>query len=183
MSELTKVCTVNNVFTKEECESIINYSLQGINYAATNNINITDLFIHNYKNITLPANEFTNSWQQRICNYTYNLNKEYWNFELTTFTQNVFCLYEASNGSFCKPHLNMRPEKNTINNKLNILLALTDTNLYTGNELLVNGHNGVIPLNQGAIIVFPSYLAYTFNPILSGHNYVLSTAVQGPCFK
>jgi predicted 2-oxoglutarate/Fe(II)-dependent dioxygenase YbiX len=183
MSELTKVCILDNVFTKEECETIINYGCQGINYAITNNINITDPNIHKYKNVTLPTNEFTNSLHQRLCNYTAPLNTEHWNFELTIFTENVFCLFEGINNDYSKPHLNMKPGKNVINNKINILLALTDKSLYTGNELMVHSHYGEIPFVQGSIVAFPSYLAYTFQPIISGNNYVLSTTVQGPSFK
>ena len=183
MSDITKVCIVDNVFTQNECNSIINYGLQGINYALNNNITISEPTFHNYKTVVLPTNEFTNSLHQRICNYTYNLNMEHWKFDLTNFTENYIGLFETSSNAFCKPYLKLKNGINQTNNKLNILLALTEQTAYKGNELLVQNFEGQINFKQGSIVVFPAYLSFTFQAIIEGNNYILLTSVQGPSFK
>ena len=67
MTDLTKVCIINDVFNSTECDTIINYSLRAIN--SLTNDNYTFNVIHNYKHIALPINEYTVSLQTRIYNY------------------------------------------------------------------------------------------------------------------
>ena len=71
--------------------------------------------------------------------------------------------------------------------KLSVSIQLTDPKKYKGGELkLYDGEDqyGVIMnKNQGALVVFPSYVLHEVTPVTKGERNSLVTWVSGNQFK
>ena len=74
--------------------------------------------------------------------------------------------------------------------KLTLLLQLSDSADYNGGELLFE-HSDLLHImpnrldlkSKGTILVFPSFLKYTINPVTHGTCYKLATWYEGPHFS
>jgi PKHD-type hydroxylase len=74
--------------------------------------------------------------------------------------------------------------------KLTIIIQLSDEKEYDGCRLnLIDwsdedyGAPGNAPVEQGSLIVFPSYMYHSVSPIARGERYCLNLWVNGPAFR
>lgn len=74
--------------------------------------------------------------------------------------------------------------------KLTIIIQLSDETHYDGCRLnLIDwddesyGEAGTAPTERGSLIVFPSYMYHSVNPITRGERYCLNLWVNGPAFR
>lgn len=71
----------------------------------------------------------------------------------------------------------------TSTRKLSFSIQLTDPSTYEGGELYFPVGERVGSKDQGAIVVFPSYLAHGVQPMRSGTRHALVGWVHGPAFR
>jgi PKHD-type hydroxylase len=186
-----KIIIKHNLFTKEECNSIIE---------ACNNLtkqegvistgSIIDSKVRKNKiawfdnSKTLNNNDNKIIWAvDRIANHIYNANKEHYNFDLFGLTEAVqFTEYSEK-----KDHYDWHCDSsvNAAIRKLSIAVQLSDPKDYKGSKLEFweTRKDKDFPNNQGTAILFPSYMLHRVTPLLSGTRYSLVTWVGGPNFK
>ena len=169
----------NNVFTKEECNEIINICNNYIENH-TSNIEI------NMKMCYLLPNEKNNFIYDRIRKLVIETNMNIWNYNLYDFGEPIkFLEYNEKYNSQLKVH-------NDIGNvrgwesfrKLTIILQLTDENTYEDCNLMIQNGDKLVTTNkkQGSIIIFPSFMMHQVTPIKKGIRNSLVLWAYGPPF-
>jgi PKHD-type hydroxylase len=162
----------NNVFTKNECNEIINYSNNYIeNHTSDIEIKIKMCYL-------LPDKKI-NFIYDRIRKLVTETNMNIWNYNLYDFGEPIkFLEYNEKYNSHLKIH-------NDIGNvrgwesfrKLTIIVQLTDENTYEDCNLMIQNGDKLVTTNknQGSIIIFPSFMMHQVTPITKGirHSLVL----------
>jgi len=180
-------------FTKEECKKIIDISknkklIKGKVFDHTNdNTNTsTNKKIRNSKICWLYSYEEEVAWiYQRITDIVLSLNIQFFQFDLFGISDALqFTNYKAPGGKYGK-HVDRN--YNIPVRKLSVSIQLTDPKDYEGGELkLYIGEDKdalVMNKNQGALIVFPSYVLHEVMPVTKGERNSLVTWVSGNQFK
>ena len=170
----------NNVFTKEECNDIVNYSNNYIENH-TSNIEI------NMKMCYLLPNEKNNFIYERIRKLVIETNIKIWNYNLYDFGEPIkFLEYNEKNNSHFKIHNDIGIEQGWQTfRKLTIIVQLTDENTYEGCELMIQNGDKLVNTNknQGSIIIFPSFMMHQVTPIKKGIRNSLVLWAYGPPFS
>ena len=170
----------NNVFTKEECNEIVNYSNNYIENH-TSNIEI------NMKMCYLLPDKKNNFIYDRIRKLVIETNMNIWNYNLYDFGEPIkFLEYNEKYNSHLKVH-------NDIGNvrgwesfrKLTIIVQLTDENTYEDCDLMIQNGDKLVTTNknQGSIIIFPSFMMHQVTPIKKGIRNSLVLWAYGPPFS
>jgi PKHD-type hydroxylase len=182
-------------FTKEECKKIIDISknkklIKGKVFDNTNdntNANTsTNKKIRDSKICWLYSYEEEVAWiYQRITDIVLGLNIQFFQFDLFGISEALqFTSYKAPGGKYGK-HVDRT--YNIPVRKLSISIQLTDPKDYEGGELkLYIGENKdalIMNKNQGALIIFPSYVLHEVMPVTKGERNSLVTWVSGNQFK
>jgi len=172
----------NNAFSKEECQTIINIAKdKGLIKGKTNGD-------------TKDVRDSKISWLypidgiewvfRRVTDITLNLNERFFKFDLFGINEGFqFTNYEAPSGKYGK-HVDRGI--NTLVRKLSISIQLTNREEYEGGELkLYDGEEEgtVMSKEQGALIIFPSYILHEVMPVTKGERNSLVTWVTGKQFK
>ncbi len=169
----------NNVFTKEECNEIVNYSNNYIENH-TSNIEI------NMKMCYLLPNEKNNFIYERIRKLVIETNIKIWNYNLYDFGEPInFLEYNEKNNSHFKIHNDIGIEQGWQTfRKLTIIVQLTDENTYEGCDLMIQNGDKLVTTNknQGSIIIFPSFMMHQVTPIKKGIRNSLVLWAYGPPF-
>jgi PKHD-type hydroxylase len=173
----------NNVFSKEECNSIINI--------AKNKGLIEGTTLGNLKNVReskiswLYPNDNMEWVFRRVTDITLNLNERFFKFDLFGLNEGFqFTNYEAPSGKYGK-HVDRGINMSV--RKLSISIQLTNPEEYEGGELkLYDGDDDkaiIMDKTQGTLIIFPSYVLHEVMPVTKGTRNSLVTWVTGPQFK
>lgn len=174
-----------NVFSKEECEKIIEYGLQSEISNSLINSSVEDTKIRNGKCSWLsPSKEHEWIYRRLVDSITF-MNTELWQFDLLYLETLQFTIYE-NKGHRYKQHLDILKSKASDYRKLSFSLQLSEDISYKGSNLLIyNGDNVIKPASriQGNINYFPSYILHEVTPLLEGNRYCLVGWVCGPKFK
>lgn len=89
--------------------------------------------------------------------------------------------YTAETTDHFRPHSDVGPTIPT--RKLTYIVQLSPSSDYSGGDLLIT-HNGTrVSREQGALVVFPSFLTHVVSPVVTGVRYVLVGWVHGPTFS
>ena len=172
------------VFTKTECESIINYgNSYNKNKALIGSENPLNENIRKSNVAWIYPNSETFEIYERLSNVVQNLNNEFFKFDLFGFCEGLqFTEYKSPDGHY-KAHLDSMTGKNV--RKLSIVLQLSDPKDYEGGNLLIYQSNDptFIHQEQGTLIAFPSYMLHQVAPVTKGIRYSLVAWITGPNFK
>lgn len=177
-------CTINNMFTPEDCKEIIkigkSYKSENGTIESGNNSNIRK------SNVTwLPALDAKNETiYRKVCDAIISGNQSMFGFDLTYIEDLQFTEYNK--GSFYKSHKDAGFNKN-YSRKLSFILQLTDSSEYEGGDLVLYDSSISEPCiadrEIGTITLFPSYLVHEVTPITKGKRHSLVGWVNGPRFK
>lgn len=109
-----------------------------------------------------------------------------WNFELINIEEVQIGRYEK-NGHYdwhTDDDIDMVNGPNTVR-KISLSIQLNDPNEYEGGalEFKNKGHTLPLKMQQGDVVVFPSFIEHRITPILSGIRYSAVAWAHGPFFK
>jgi PKHD-type hydroxylase len=178
--------SAENVFTKEQCEAIIQAGeLAGVVDAAIGvgeQLSAIDEDYRKCRTSWLAPSDSNKFIYQNLTDAVNILNNKFFQFELFGFLEQLqFARYDAPNGKYdyhtdCPYHGAIR--------KLSISVQLSSELDYEGGELIVNyGSEMTLPKKQGSVIAFPSPTLHRVAPITKGTRYSLVGWVTGPRFK
>lgn len=171
------------IFSKEECETIVNFAKSHLLQKATVYNSIEDDKIRDSFICWLYPSEDTKWIYEKITDFVKILNDEYYKYDLTGFQEPFqFTCYKAPSGFYGK-HLDVTP--NSRIRKLSLSIQLTDPKEYEGGDVrFYYGDNHTSsPKEQGTIIMFPSFVLHEVVPVTKGIRNSLVAWVTGPAFK
>jgi PKHD-type hydroxylase len=169
-----------NVFSKEECQKIINIAKQKglIKGKTKEESNVRDSKI----SWLYPSDDM--EWVfRRVTDISLNLNERFFKFDLFGLNEGFqFTNYQAPSGKYGK-HVDRGT--NMCVRKLSISIQLTNPEEYEGGELyLYDEEKGTLmDKTQGTLIIFPSYVLHEVMPVIKGERNSLVTWVTGKQFK
>jgi PKHD-type hydroxylase len=171
---------LNNAFSKEECQKIINIAKKkGLIKGTTKG----ETDVRQSKISWLYPIDKMDWVFRRVTDITLNLNERFFKFNLFAINEGFqFTNYEAPSGKYGK-HVDRG--MNMIVRKLSISIQLTNPEEYEGGELkLYDGEEETImSKEQGTLIIFPSYVLHEVMPVTKGERNSLVTWVTGKQFK
>lgn len=144
----------------------------------------TDTTIRNSNIAFFRSSDESNKWiYERLTGAIININKQFWNFDLTRIETLQYSEYGV--GQFYKEHIDMMYQApNQGVRKLSFTVQLTDPKEYDGGDVIIkNGTNAPIHKNKGTISFFPSYVLHEVTPITKGTRHALVGWITGPAFK
>ena len=170
------------VFSKEECEKIINLGknkgfIEGLTMGGKSNLR------DSYISWLYPTDKDTDWLFRKTTDLILFLNNKYFNFDIFGLNEGFqFTNYKAPSGKYGK---HVDKSYNFPVRKLSISIQLTNPEEYEGGELfLYDGDDGVImEKSQGSLIIFPSYVLHEVTPVTKGERNSLVTWVTGNQFK
>ena len=171
----------DEVFTKEECETIIQIGKKFTSTAYT--ANDKDDNYRDSEIAWLYPNEEYKWIFSRIAEVVVNLNYRFFGFDIQGFHEGIqFTKYSAPGGKYGK-HLDC--EVGTEIRKLSVTLQLSDPNDYEGGELnLITGDRpNFMSKERGHVAIFPSYILHEVLPVTKGTRYSLVCWVTGKPFR
>lgn len=177
----------NNALLKEECDKIISFAnKKKLEEATILSKNKNKEYMKKIRDSHItwlyPCEELHPIYL-KIANITFNLNKSYFNFDLSGFAEGFqFTNYKAPAGKYGK-HIDRG--LNTVIRKLSIVIQLTDPKKYEGGDLcLYVGDEAItVPKEQGKLVVFPSFVLHEVTPVTKGERNSLVAWLTGPQFK
>ena len=196
-SLLDKSALSKNVFTKEECKSIIEMGKTWEQIDATvqtKNPEAESEKNDDYRNCKLfePPVDDTESWLwigEKISAAIYNFNaKEGWKFNLIGMAERPMMMeYEQGgplySGGKYDYHIDLGPSRLASTRKLGFTLFLNDE--YEGGEFQIKtGRENYIPPHQetGNLLFFPSYLVHRVTLVTKGTRSVIVGWIHGNSF-
>ena len=173
----------DNLFTKEECEKIIDIANNKEKLIAKLSNGRLDL--NTRKNSIVWINHRDNiDWvYKRLTHAVTSLNERFFKFDLTGFIEDLqFTEYNAPD-NFYEAHIDRGQEH--LARKLSISIQLTDPNQYDGGnlELLYKKDTEIANRQQGSLTMFPSYTLHRVTPVTRGTRHSLVAWINGPAFK
>ena len=176
----------DNLFSKEECETIIKYGKsQKMQEGLVNNDDKTEIdnSVRSSKIVFLNPNAETAWFYQRITESVLSLNDRFFKFDLHGFSEGLqFTHYTAPHGKY-DDHVD-RLVGSTIR-KLSIVVQLTDDTQYEGGNFQIIDCKDPETLSrtQGTLLAFPSYALHRVTPLINGDRYSLVGWITGSPFK
>lgn len=178
---------IDNVFTQEECEQIINLGKEkSLEKAAISNdmvdesVRKTNISWFKTEKEQLPEYD----WIYRRCTDAVNfINEKYFNYDLTFIEELQFTAYNEK-GYFYGKHIDAEYDGLGYR-KLSFTIQLSEEKKYKGGSLCLynSGEPDFAPKQIGTFVAFPSWLLHEVMPITEGERYSLVGWVNGPRFK
>lgn len=175
---------MNGLFTVDECEKIIEDNKLNLLQGQVNNQE--ELLDTRSSLITfLDSEAFSTQWIfQRVATGIFELNKQFFNFDIEKIEALQFSEYDESYQGFYSQHVDT--EYRVVGHrKLSFSILLSDSENYDGGDL--NFYFKKDPQSairtQGSMIMFPSYTLHEVTPVTKGTRYSLVGWVWGPKFK
>lgn len=182
------ITVTKNLFTKEECEIIIDYcNKKQKKIAQISTERIINKHIRKNKIVWINIEDISLTWAiKRISDYVYRINKENYNFDIYGLTEDI----QFTEYSEIDDHYDWHTDcsQGNIVRKLSFSIQLSDSKDYEGCEIQFNYNEKSENKNddakqQGSAISFPSYMSHQVTPLISGKRYSLVVWVGGPNFK
>lgn len=171
------------VFTETELDAIINIGNETeLGKAWTNGPVQDDKNRNSFVSFLYP-NEVTNWIFAKMAGVITEMNKTYFEFDLTAMEQGLqFTRYEAP-GQHYDWHVDSGYASAT--RKLSFSVQLNDPSEFKGGTLeLMHGRKPEkIKPERGLVVAFPSYTVHRVKPVTQGTRYSLVCWVSGPPFK
>lgn len=171
------------LFTKDECQSIINYGNSCQKQLGFIDNGILNQEIRETKVVWIYPNSETIAIFDRLSEAIKSLNNDYFKFDLLGFIEGLqFTEYEAPSGHY-QSHIDQM--YNGTIRKLSIVLQLSDPQDYEGGNLQIftSKNPQILSKEQGTLLAFPSYALHQVTPITKGKRYSLVAWITGPNFK
>jgi PKHD-type hydroxylase len=184
-----------NLFSPEECETIINLPKSGdsttpLNYSSTgfgSNEHITTAKIRISPVSWIRSDKPENTWIfEKIVQCIEETNNKYFNYDLKEIQSLQFTVYDSEEKGFYDKHIDTEPTLiDGVIRKLSISIQLSEPEDYEGGKVLlhVGGDPIEVPKNRGTAIFFPSYTLHEVTPVTKGIRYSLVAWITGPKFK
>jgi len=120
-----------------------------------------------------------------------DLNRDYFPFDLDGFNEGFQLLqYDGAaetgtRGDFYDWHIDIGGSGTTMSRKLSLVVQLSDPADYEGGRLEINAGGDVkaMPISQGTLIAFPSFVLHHVSPVTAGRRFSLAAWVHGPAFR
>jgi PKHD-type hydroxylase len=170
-----------NVFSKEECQTIINIAKDKGLITGKTKEDVKD--VRDSKISWLHPADGIDWVFSRVTGMVLNLNERFFKFDLFGINEGFqFTNYKAPSGKYGK-HVDRG--LNTPVRKLSISIQLTNPEEYEGGELYLYEDDKPIPMekSQGTLVLFPSYVIHEVMPVTKGERNSLVTWVTGKQFK
>lgn len=174
---------VNDIFSKEQCEQIIQIGKEiGLKASCVGEVSKLDTEWRKSKNNWLVVGGGYD-WVFRDMTFasTY-MNDKHFKFDLTGFTEGIqFAEYNAPDGGYGSHTDNIF---GGVIRKLSISVQLSDESSYEGGDLCMNyGKEFVMPRKQGTVVAFPSSTLHRVAPVTKGTRHSLVGWITGPQFR
>lgn len=173
-----------NAFSPEECQQMIAWPSPNQKYGETlkpgsETDTVQDLGIrHTLSKYIYPKAD--SAWIfERIRDFVLQMNQQYYKFQLDGFPS-VQILEYPVNG-FYRQHIDLSRGPLS-RRKLSVIVSLSPAGAYSGGELQ-NMEEQVLPMAQGTMVIFPSYLAHQVTPVTQGSRHTLVTWILGAPFQ
>jgi PKHD-type hydroxylase len=173
-----------NVFSPEECQQIIDYP------DTTSVVSYTGSGIYDPKSNTIKTKFFREStnvdWiTQKLMKYILPVNQKYYRFKIAKISDLQLMKYQEN--SFFGWHIDLNGHDYFVTRKISIVIFLSDPNDYEGGQLIFGiSENSEIPdikMEQGSIIIFPSYQIHMVTPVTAGTRHTLVAWIHGSSFE
>lgn len=176
----------DNVFTQEECEKIVEEgkkrNLKSATLLSKENNSFSDESTRK-SNVSWIVPSIEVAWiYQKVSGVVMNLNDRYFGFDLFGINEAFqFTEYTSDNGHYSK-HVDRK--YGYLVRKLSVSVQLTDPLTYSGGELLLyfDKNPTRTKIEQGSLIIFPSYTMHEVTPVTKGTRYSLVAWVTGKKF-
>lgn len=185
----------NELFSPSECDKIIHLIKDGklstpLNYGSTGDLNGESNFEDFSKVRISPIswirsdNEETFWIFERMESMIIQINKDYFNYDLSEIQSLQFTAYDSEEKGFYGKHIDMMYKSNSTR-KLSVSVQLSGPEDYEGGDLLLHISEPplTLPKRRGTAIFFPSYSLHEVTPVTKGIRYSLVSWVVGPRFK
>lgn len=176
--------SAENVFTKEECEKIIEMGRDHFEKAEIAKENKEDISVRKSEIFFIDLTN-DNRWLfERLEALVLDVNEKVYRFNLTGFYEG-FQLTKYEKGGMYKEHMDAGCPT-LLPRKLSLVIQLTDPSEYEGGNLgiKISGSDTVkANKKQGSVTVFPSFLLHEVEEVTKGTRYSLVSWVGGPQFR
>jgi PKHD-type hydroxylase len=181
----TSVHIIENFFTKEECEVIVDFCSKKIKQIAEIGNNQINKKIRKNKLTWINQQDLSLGWVvKKIAGALKDINDKTYQFDIYGLTEDIqFTEYSEIEDHY-DWHFDSGPFTQV--RKISMVIQLSDPKDYEGCELeIINAPTSENnrTKNQGALIVFPSYIAHRVTGLKSGKRYSLVVWAGGPNFK
>lgn len=169
----------DKIISPEMCDMLLSYrqkKSEAQAFIGSGDAGITNLKIRNSKVCWAD----TNHWSEAILynHALYANDLAGWNFHVGRPEPVQLASYETD--GFYEWHEDWAPLNNEpLMRKISVTLLLSDPKDFEGGEFEIEGH-GVVPLERGSIITFPSFLRHRVKPVTSGIRYSAVCWINGP---
>ena len=111
-------------------------------------------------------------------------NSNLWNFDLVSSSENIQYTEYHEGGGHYGYHVDIGPGAAS-HRKISMVVQLSDPIEYAGGDFeILRGMNPErLPNNQGAVLLFPSYMLHRVTPVTSGIRRSLVLWVGGSAFR
>jgi len=181
----TSVHIIENFFTKEECEVIVDFCSKKIKQIAEIGNNQINKKIRKNKLTWINQQDLSLGWVvKKIAGALKDINDKTYQFDIYGLTEDIqFTEYSEIEDHY-DWHFDSGPFTQV--RKISMVIQLSDPKDYEGCELeIINAPTSENnrTKNQGALLVFPSYIAHRVTGLKSGKRYSLVVWAGGPNFK
>jgi PKHD-type hydroxylase len=127
-------------------------------------------------------NQETDWIYQHLTKFVIDINKSWWNYDLTYIERLQYTKYYAEENGRYASHLDPLNSNMPYDRKLSFVIQMSDPEEYEGGELLIHTSNEPerIPKKKGYAIFFPSHMLHEVTPVTSGLRQSLVGWVHGP---
>jgi PKHD-type hydroxylase len=122
---------------------------------------------------------------ERIFQYVWQANQEYYNFDISFITDLHLMEYEED--SFFQWHIDLGDSEHFSTRKISIIVFLSERTDYEGGQLLLSWFEDekspLVEMKQGSIVMFPSFQLHRVKKITGGKRYTLVAWAHGDSFR
>ena len=167
----------------EECAEVIKLGLDANLQAANIFESGVNKTARNNEISWLNPNENTEWLYQKLSSAISHMNQQFFDFDISGLIEGIqFTKYSAPGDKYIKHVDTIFGGKVR---KLSVSVQLSNPQDYDGSELLLylGEDPEQMPVEQGALVMFPSYTIHEVKPVTRGTRYSLVTWVTGKQFK
>lgn len=189
-----------NIFNPYECDQIIEYIEDHPDYYQPGKVGVSrhpddpSGLQEDVRNVdTIPVqmhfhDQLMNEIWQKINYAVYEINRQNFQFEILHCQQMELAKYSPPGGKYVE-HVDCGATEASTMRKLSFSVQLNDPDSFDGGKLTFSkasmgiGESEQKKIPQGAIVVFPSFLVHSVEPVTEGTRYSMFGWFDGPRFK
>lgn len=174
---------LKNAFSVEECNKLISIQNKLVQSKPSGELyeDQESGIIKNFLSQRI-INDLDNNWLfKKLSDYTEYINKTYYNFIIEEIRETYLVKFEK--GSFFPSHVDIGKSIMTSGRKLTYMINLSPQNSYDGAFVKLKYQSSLTDVNQGDMIVIPSFMPYEVTQLLNGEKYFLLSYAYGPHYR